>query len=273
MNEIKAVYLLIKLLLLSSIDYIDLMECEVGMKVVICDNNMQDLEKYQEIFQSIAINNNIKAEFARYTKCEEMFFHIENKDFMDILIIEIEMPGMSGVEAADKLRREGYKGIIIFLTYVQDKKSIFSGYDVGAFHYIVKEETPIDKMEEIFVHAQKEAEIKEQKYILFTAGNEWINIPVNSIRYFEMYKRIVTVYYDDDKFEFHSYSFDNLIKQLHGAEFIRTHRSYLVALKEIKNLTYYTLTTRDGQILPVGRTYYPNIKKALTEYEQLHAVI
>ena len=110
----------------------------------------------------------------------------------------------------------------------------------------------------------------EKRYILFTSANEWVNIPINSIRYFETYKRLVTVYYGNQSFEFFSYSFESIVKQLAGVDFIRTHRSYLVALKEIDSISFHELTTRNGIRLPVGRTYYSEVKAALKNFEHIH---
>jgi len=244
-----------------------------NMRIAICDSNDQEREKYYNMFSMLAKKHKINAEFVLYSTCEEMLFRFEDKQFMNVLFIEIQMPGMSGSEAARKLRGLNYKGEIVVLTALQDKQSLLAGYDAGALNYIIKNETPLNKIEEIFLQAREAVEFKDQKYILFTAANEWINIPINNIRYFEMYKRIVAVYYGNEKFDFYLYSFKRIEKLLAGTDFIRTHRSYIVALKEIEHLSYSALITRSGKSLPVGRTYYPLIKEALKNFEQIHTVI
>lgn len=243
------------------------------MRVAICDGEGLEREKYFDMFRSLAKKHKIDAEFVLYSKCEEMLFCYEDKKSLDVLFTDIQMPGISGIQAAKKLRRMGYKGEIIFLTDLIDKQHILSGYDVGAMHYIIKEKTPLEKIEEVFIRAKKAVELKEKNCILFAAVNEWANIPVESIRYFEMYKKVISVYYGDEKFDFHSSNFGSIKDQLEGFDFIRIHRSYYVALKEIKYLSYRTLTTRNGESLPVGRTFYHQIKEALVNFEQVHAVV
>lgn len=243
------------------------------MKIAICDSNCSDREKHLSFFQKLAEKHGANIEFLVYSNCEELLFHFEDKRFIDVVFMETKMSGMSGIEGAGKLRAMGYKGEIIFLTNQKDRSLLLLGYDVNALNFIFKNETSASKIEQVFLQAKALAELNEEKNVLFTASNEWINIPISSIRYFEMYKRLVSVYYGDEKFEFHSSNFANIEKQLKGAGFIRTHRSYLVAIKEIKTISFYTLTTRDGTNLPVGRTYYADIKKALKSYEQIHTVI
>lgn len=243
------------------------------MRIAICDGDSREREKHLEIFQSLARRHNIEAEFVLYSKCEEMLFGYEGKKNMDVLITDIQMPGMSGNEAAEKLRKSGYKGEIIFFTSLKDEQYILAGYDVGALHYIIKGQTPLEKIEEVFLRAKEAADMNDKRYILFTGINEWINIPVSSIRYFEIYRKIVSVYYGDETFSFHAQSFESIKQQLSDMDFIKTHRSYLVALKEIKQLTFHTLTTRNGKSLPVGRTHYFQIKEALENFEQIHTII
>lgn len=243
------------------------------MRIAICDGDSREREKYLEIFQSLARKHNIETEFVLYSKCEEMLFCFEDKKNMDVLITDVQMPGISGNEAAEKLRKSGYKGTIIFLSSLTDKQYILAAYDVGALHYIIKGETSPEKIEEIFLRAKEAVDMNDKKYILFTGINEWINIPVSSIRYFEIYKKIISVYYRDEKFSFHAQSFDSIKQQLTDMDFVKTHRSYLVAIKEIKQLTFHTLTIRNGKSLPVGRTHYRGVKEALTNFEQIHTII
>jgi len=239
------------------------------MRIAICDNKIHERDRYFDMLRLMSKKHKIDAEFILYSNCGEMLFRFEDKRFMDILFIEIEMSDMSGIEAAQKMRLLGYKGEIVFLTRKKDKQILLAGYDVGALNYIIRDETPDEKVEEIFLRAKELAEFKKQKYVLFTSGSDWVNIPLNSIRYFEIYRRFVTVYYGAQNFEFYASSLESIENQLAGAGFIRIHRSYLVAIKEIGSITYSSLKTRTGISLPIGRTYYSSVKETLKNSEQI----
>ena len=243
------------------------------MKIGICDSNILDRSKYLALFRQIAKKHGIEAEFVLYSNCEQVLFLFEDKDFVDVLFTDIQMPQLSGLDMARELRAKGYKGEIVLLTYLDNKQYLLSGYDVNSLHYIIKDETPEEKIEEIFLKAKEAADKHNEEYILFTVGNQWVNIPIRSIKYFETFKRIVTVHYYEQSFEFYCSSFESLEKQLSGTGFIRTHRSYLVALREIENFSFHTLTIRNGKSIPVGRTYYPEIRKALAEHYKTHTVM
>ena len=242
------------------------------MRIAICDNDGPERDRCFDILRTIAKKNESDVEFVLYSNCGEMLFRFEDKKFMDILFLEIETSDMSGIKAAKKLRELGYKGEIVFLTKIKDEQSLLAGYDVGALNYIIKNQTPIAKIEEIFLKAEESVGFKKQKYVLFTSGSNWVNIPLNSIRYFETYRRFVTVYYETQSFEFYAPSLEAIEKQLVGTGFVRAHRSYLIAIKEIEFITYTSLTTRTGTSLPVGRTYYSHVKEALKNFDQIHTV-
>jgi len=243
-----------------------------GMKIAICDSNSRDREAYLALFVSLAEIHKRDAEFDLYATCEEMLFHYEDKKDIDVLFLEVRMNGMSGFAAANRLRQLNFAGEIIFLTGIRDLPSLLAGYDVDAMHYIIKGETHMGKIEEIFIRAKDAAERSKQRHIMFTSRNEWINVPVGSIRYVEIYQRLAKVYYAGESFEFYCNSLVSIKEQLTGAGFIQTHRSFLVALKEIERLTAATLVTRNQQELPVGKTYYPQIKEALKQFGGIHTI-
>lgn len=244
------------------------------MRIAICDNILSEREKYKEIFRTLAMKNGIAADFDFYESGAEMLFHLENpKKFADIVFLDVYIPDMTGIEAAQKLREVRYAGEIIFLTSSQEKQHILSGYDVNALHYIIKNETTYEKIIEIFLRAEKAVSHKNQKTLTLSAGNEWRNILIKNIQYFEIFKKIITVHYENKSFAFYTRSLEYVEKQLAGLDFVRIHRSYLVALCEIESLSYNSVVMRNGTKLPVGRTYYLAVKKALSDSKQIHAII
>jgi len=250
------------------------MSGETNMKIAICDDHFTEIKEYEELFQKIAKEHKLHLDIIYYESGQQMLLDFETniKQFADIIFLDIHMPGFSGIETALELRKYAYSGEIIFLTF--SKNHMLDAFDVEALHYIIKKETPSHKIETIFLRAIKKALDKKQKNILFTAGGEYRNIAINSIRYFDIYKKIVTVHYNDDQtFEFYCPSLEKVEKQLEGLGFFRIHRGYLVSLSKITHCSYDTVLLDNEEKLPIGRKYYPLLKEALKNTKETSAVI
>jgi two-component system, LytTR family, response regulator LytT len=243
------------------------------MRIAICDDHLPETKKYEEIFRKAAKTQHINYDTVYYESGHQMLidFEFDRQQFADIILLDIAMPGYSGMEAAHELRNAGYSGEIIFLTV--SKQHMLEAFDVAALHYIIKNETPDQKVEDICSRTISEVSKKEQECILLSAGNEYRNIAINSIYYFDIYKKIATVHYEDTTFEFYCASLEKVEKQLEGLGFIRIHRGYLAALSKLVQYSYDTVTLSNGKTLPVGRKYYPELKEAFANAAKTVAAI
>lgn len=71
-----------------------------------------------------------------FDSSESFLFAYEDKKKFDILFIDIQLNGISGINLARKLRQRGDTSVMIFITAIRDY--VFEGYDVDALHYLVK---------------------------------------------------------------------------------------------------------------------------------------
>lgn len=235
------------------------------MKVVICDASPVDREKSAQLIKQFAHEHDIDVDIRIYDSGNPLLFAFDNpKFFADIIFLDINLPGVSGMEVAEKLREQEYRNEIIFIT--NSKDHMLKGYDVGAFHYIVKNETSKSHFERIFLSAVESVKFKRQKTCLFTGGGEHRNIPVHSIRYFSVSRKIVTVHFGNyDTFDFPS-TLGKLENEFEMHGFFRVQRSFLVSLYHITSLNYKEITMSDGMVISIKRGMYTAIKDAIVDY-------
>jgi len=172
------------------------------MRVIICDDNPVDIKKYSEIINDVIVDAHEEdTELISYDSVSRLLFDMEDKlNLIDIMILDINMPGINGMDFAKNIRENSYKGEIIFLTCSKDHMP--GAFDVRAFNYIVKGETDIKRVEKIILDSIAVAKEKTKEYMLFTGIGEYRNIPVLSIKYFEVNGKIITVHYSNRSFEF-----------------------------------------------------------------------
>lgn len=82
----------------------------------------------------------------------------------------------------------------------------------------------------------------------------------------------MTVYYGSEQFSFYS-TIGKIELRLKDFGFIRIHKSYVVAMPCIQNFTFKELVLESGELLPVGRAYYPELKREMDVYVDMGAVV
>lgn len=105
-----------------------------------------------------------------------------------ILFLDIEMPGIDGMETARRLRALGSKAVIIFVTAYPD--FVFQGYEVQAFHYILKPYQP-EKIRQVLGRALEEARLTETQYYIVEQKSGTLRLPLDQVICFKSDRRSV----------------------------------------------------------------------------------
>ena len=229
------------------------------MRVAICDDNKNDLARYSGLVREIAGLLHLSVDIAVYENAKHLLFDLDDAKLSpDVLLIDINMPMISGVDAARHLRGKGYKGELVFFTISTDY--MLTAFDLHAYNYIVKNQTPDEKTARIVREVLKLADEKKTEYMLFTGVGEYRNIAISDIKYFEVRGKIVTVYYGNTSFEFVS-TIGKVENMLFTKGFVRVHKSFLVSGNKVKTFNSKDVTMWDGTLIPVGRKYYAQMKE------------
>lgn len=189
-----------------------------------------------------------------------LFQYAEDKSF-DILLLDIEMGSLNGVELAKKLRQDNREVQIIFITGYMEY--IAEGYDVEALHYLLK---PISKEKLFPVLDRAVCRVEEKEHsLLFYIGDEMLRIPLYEIRYLEVQRNYVTVHAEKD-YEVRT-SLRELEKKLDNS-FFKTGRSYWVNLRYVIRTTKKDVVLKDGSVVPLSRGLYDGLNRAIIQYFQ-----
>ena len=224
------------------------------MNIFLCDDSADQLSLCKKTLTQLSEKHRVHASIKAFPTGEALLFEAEDSyATLDLVYLDIRMPGLNGLETAKRLREIGYLGDIVFFTYTPDYA--IDGYDVSALHYVVKEQTSSEKFEEIFLRACERKQRRESEVLVLTCAGESRCVPIEDIRYFEIQQRIVTVYYGSERFEFYS-TMMRLEEQLFNKGFVRTHKSFLVGKRFIRSIDSTRVLLDTGEELPVGKRYY-----------------
>ena len=195
-----------------------------------------------------------------FPSAEALLFAMEDRGGWDILLLDVEMPGMDGVALSKKLRKADRDLSIVFITGFPDYMQ--EGYEVGALHYLLK---PV-KEEKLFEVLDRAAEEKAgaPRCLFLSSGREGERIPVSDILYAES---------DGHYVRFHTKEGEKRLRatipeaeKLLGEDFFRISRSYLAPLARVKSISRTVVTMDEGTVLPLGRGNYEELNRALIAY-------
>ena len=229
------------------------------MRIAICD----DEEKVREI-----LLRKVGAAFPEdtidtFSSGEEL---LKASEVPDILLLDIKMPGISGMEVAKALRERADKTVIIFIT--GEEQYVFDSFDVQAFHYLVKPFSD-QKLGEVLNKAKelitKEKRQPEKKYVMVNSGGSHIRICLSDVIYAEVFNSKVIVHTTDSDIEYYGRLTE--LEKLAGEDFFRTHRAYLVHLKFVKKYDATNVYLKKGQAL-VSKQNYPKLVQKVLDYNR-----
>lgn len=227
-----------------------------SMQIAICDD---ELEVWTLLGRKIK-EIEPKAELQFYRSGEEL---LAAEGAADILFLDIQMPGIGGMRAAEELRKRNRKTIVIFVTALEEY--VFQAFDVGAFHYLVK---PFDDdkfkivltkaVDESYRLNRLEQADQEERYLIIKAGGVHTRIFLKDIVYAEVFNRKLMIHRMEDQLEYYGRMSD-LEKQL-GEDFFRTHRAYLLHFKYVVSYDSSMVRLEKGSVLMAKQKYAEFVK-------------
>jgi len=237
------------------------------IRILMCDDEPLAIKEYENRIYKLGEKHGLDLSVKSFQNADQLFFYMEDeKAFIDIVFLDIQMPGLDGIQTAVKLRKDGYNGEIIFLTKQADKA--IKGYDVQAYHFIVKNTEDDPNFERVFLEAVKHVQNKTAEYITFQGIGESRNIPIRDIAYFSVNRRIITVHYGSESFEFYS-SMEKVENVMLEYGFLRAQRSYLVNVDYIRDFTAESITMYDGTVISLSRKNSREIREMINKKKAL----
>ena len=194
----------------------------------------------------------------------DLLAEIERGVRYDILFLDVLMPGETGIDTAAEIRHYDQNVKIIFLT--SSAEYAVQSYTVGAYFYQLKpiqEESLFRLMDSVISACEKE----KSDSLVLRCKNGISRIELRNLEYCEVFHRTLLIHLTNGKVLESIGSMDELTRQLESCgAFIRPHRSYLVNLEYVQNLSYRAITMRSLAEIPLPRGKYQEIKDTYLEY-------
>ena len=226
------------------------------LKIALCEDNKIQHNQIVSFIETISMP---KHTLDSSYKGNDLFTSIQesmiNKEPYDIVIMDIDLPDGNGIKFSKKINVFSPHTIIIYMTSYEDYVS--DVYDTNHIYFVLKK-----NYQKYLPHALSlayEVLNKERRASLKIFWNkEEYNILVKDIFYLERQLRktlIVTptqTYVTSEKLE-------DLLKRL-GENFAMSHRSFIINLKMVQEISKDSALLLDGTSIPISRSYYKALK-------------
>ncbi|MCR5792980.1 MAG: LytTR family DNA-binding domain-containing protein [Lachnospiraceae bacterium] len=234
------------------------------INIAICDDEQEFLDLIRgELFKA-AEKLQITIETCPYTdgnRLVESFCNSEGK--YDVVFLDIDMPDVSGLEVAKKLRMTEPEIILIFVS--AHEQYVFDSIEYNPFRYIRK-----DRIEKELFLALKAAntrlEVEKVRYIVVKTEFSEVRLKHSDIMYFETATRKVGIHLKNGEVLEVRKTIKELYKELNDEHFIKTHSGCAVNVRYIERFSSYDVTLDNGEQLIVSRTRIKDVKKAIMNY-------
>ena len=227
------------------------------MKICVCDDNPSVCEELKKLIFDYA-DTPVTVDIL--PSGDDLVACYSSGKYYDIIFLDVEMPGISGIEAASEIRNLSEDAIIIFVS--SHKGYVFDAFQCEALHFIVK---PIshDEFEDVFRRALNKYR-STQIFFPLKWQNSRMNIKISDITYVESVHRHLRVHTEKQVFEAVG-KLSDAYTELKNLGFVQVHQGYIVNMHYIQRFNSSDITLSDGTQIMMSRGKRP---EALREYDR-----
>lgn len=233
------------------------------MKITICDDSIKDLLKIEKLLLKYkSLHPNKDFELEKFSDPSRVYQKILEGKLTDIYILDMLMPRRTGIDLGKQIRMSSHESVIIYITASDDYA--LDAYEVHAVRYLLK---PVDeyKLYEALDYALSYTKVKSESMYLIKTQNGLLQRPYSKIEYIENIGRKQEVHMSDGetlKSLFIRKSFEEETKEAAIREnFLQVHKSFLVNLDYVKQLTSDSIIMESGKQIPVSKAKAARVKR------------
>ncbi len=179
----------------------------------------------------------------------------------DILLLDIDMPGISGLDIARRLSELPDKPLLVFVT--SHDELVYDSLQFHPFGFVRK--AYLEKeLRTVLEDAAKELGGRD-RHLRFRSSDGDVKLKLDEILYFEADGNYIKLFAADGEYRFRD-TVSSLENALSGSGFVRIHKGFLVNQSAVRIINADECVLNDSTRLPIGRSYSENARKQLMRY-------
>lgn len=231
------------------------------IRVAVVDDEVEVLDYLERNISNAFEILNVHAKLCKICTGEELIRFHNEKEF-NIIFLDLEMPGMDGLETARCIRNCDQNVVLIFVTNREDL--VFDAFQYNAIAFIRKKRLQEELIDAV-KRAYNQAATKLTVHLFKTEFGD-IRFQLNEILYFSSHGHNVWLHHKDKKSYRVFYTLEQIEDMISTDSFIKCHSSVLVNCGYIYSIDKENVILTNGETVALSRHRRKNVKDALQKY-------
>ncbi len=233
------------------------------LRIAVCDDEISMAEGNKAILETALKELGVAAEITTYTDSTNLLYDISEDNFhYDLLLSDIEMPEISGMELAEKIKPFLPEIRIIFIT--SHIEYAIDAFELSIFRYVPKADIE-KRLSAAIKDAVSLINLEADKSYTIQAKGRFEKIPLKDILFIERDGKNAAINTSDGVSKVRK-SLQAVFDELASEEFIFIDRGYIVNLIHIMQIKSSTAVLKDGTVLPISRSHLQTVKEQINSY-------
>lgn len=234
------------------------------IQIAICDDEELLLEEIKAETEDCLKKQQIFSMITTFTDSERLLYELEEGTLFDLFLLDIEMPGISGMELAGRIREKLPEALIIFVT--AHYKYAIDAYELNIFRYVPKNQIK-ERLPHAVIDAVTILENQNTEFYLVSNQNRIERIPLKNVVYIIRDGKNAAFYLEGAKEVFRvRKTLSKVYESLNPQEFVYIDRGCIINLKHLAGIANSSCTMTDGTVLAVAQSRSAELKKLLNEF-------
>lgn len=237
------------------------------VKIAICDDDEAAVALHEKIVKTSLQAQGIGYEITTYTQSRNLLYDITDDDFFyDLILLDIEMPGISGMEIPQQIKGFLPNVRIIFVT--SHTEYAIDAFELSIFRYVPKNNLEV-KLTAAVTDAAKLIDLEAgQEYTIQTA-NRMERIPYKDIFYIQRNGKNASIVSGIGTSKVRK-SLQQVFDELNAPEFIFVDRGCIVNIVHIMKVSDGEVVLKNGERLPISRSHLQEVKQKINQFWGAH---
>ncbi len=233
------------------------------IRISVCDDEPKIVTILEEQIDNYLSKNDIQYEIKSFDNSKALWYEIEDGMVFDIILLDIEMPGIDGMKLAEMLQEFLPEAILIFVS--SHKKYVFDSFKLDAFRFIPKEQID-DRIEEALEEAIRKIQSRKERYYIVENRTGVVRVPLSSIIKITREGKNIIIETEKGEKLYMRKSLVEALNELPAEDFNMVIRGTICNLVQIVRIDEDGLLLKNGDKVPIVKGKVMEVKQLVKRY-------